>query len=448
MDNRIQMQNQGNTPTTHSHKLLVLTTGWVIRVQKSYFRLCFRLQNSWLEGFPGHHKAVCMTLHKVIRLPGLHITHSIKGSHSRLDMNCRRFSSLPSAYLGQATGMRALKWQNWLSHDIQNEILQVLSLTVVQNLNQDIKKNTYFVFIVDETTDNSTKEQVSISLQNVNDNFDVFEDFIGLYETSSTTGHTLAASIEDVLLMLDLPIEDYRGQCYDGATNMSGHIWTVRFKSLNLLNTQYETILSVLDSLKSKGSVANGLSAFFEKTSSLFYLEVSVIVFGITEELARNLQTSDISITSALRQTQIVMGHLTGLRTEEKFTELWEKVKKRGKDLDLQPVSLPCVLKTSTALRTQHKCITTSTMFKPRAVLETKLLLVLPATSATAERTFSAIRHLKTWLHSTMTQEHLNHIAVLAVHRDLAKDVSNLDIANKFISSKELRKLVFGHINM
>ncbi|KAJ8887950.1 hypothetical protein PR048_007434, partial [Dryococelus australis] len=81
--------------------------------------------------------------------------------------------------------------------------------------------------------------------------------------------------------------------------------WTVRTKSLNVLNSQYETILSVLYSLKSKESVANGLSTFSEKISSLFYLEVSVIVFGITEELVRNLQTSDISITSALRQTEI-----------------------------------------------------------------------------------------------------------------------------------------------
>ncbi|KAJ8886860.1 hypothetical protein PR048_013072, partial [Dryococelus australis] len=69
--------------------------------------------------------------------------------------------------------------------------------------------------------------------------------------------------------------------------------------------------------LKTEASVANGLSAFFEKTSSLFNFEVSVIIFGITEELARNLQTSDISITSFLRQTEIDIGHLTGLMTQE-----------------------------------------------------------------------------------------------------------------------------------
>ncbi|KAJ8871764.1 hypothetical protein PR048_028103 [Dryococelus australis] len=47
------------------------------------------------------------------------------------------------------------------------------------------------------------------------------------------------------------------------------------------------------------------------------------IYFTSKQELARNLQTSDISIASALRQTEIVMGHLTDLRPEEKFTELW-----------------------------------------------------------------------------------------------------------------------------
>ncbi|KAJ8897543.1 hypothetical protein PR048_002891 [Dryococelus australis] len=108
------------------------------------------------------------------------------------------------------------KQHNWLSHDIQNEILQLLSLTVVRKSNQDIKKNKYFALIVDEMTDYSTKEQVSISLRRVNDDFDVFEYSIGLYETSSTTGDTLATIIEDVLLRLDLPVEEYRCQCYDG----------------------------------------------------------------------------------------------------------------------------------------------------------------------------------------------------------------------------------------
>ena len=42
-----------------------------------------------------------------------------------------------------------------------------------------------------------------------------------------------------------------------------------------------------------------------------------------------------------------------------------------------------------------------------------KLILVMPATNATSERSFSAMRRLKSYLRSTMTQERLNHLITL-----------------------------------
>ena len=45
----------------------------------------------------------------------------------------------------------------------------------------------FFSIIVDETTDVSTKEQVSICLRWVSEDLMPCEDFLGLYETSSTT---------------------------------------------------------------------------------------------------------------------------------------------------------------------------------------------------------------------------------------------------------------------
>ena len=48
-----------------------------------------------------------------------------------------------------------------------------------------------------------------------------------------------------------------------------------------------------------------------------------------------------------------------------------------------------------------------------------RLLLVVPASSAEAERSFSALRRLKTWLRSTMTQSRLTHVCVLHVHNEL-----------------------------
>ena len=72
-----------------------------------------------------------------------------------------------------------------------------------------------------------------------------------------------------------------------------------------------------------------------------------------------------------------------------------------------------------------------------------KLILVSPATNATSERTFSAMRRIKTYLRSTMGQARLNSLMLLHVHKEKTDSLSLLDIANSFVNS-EYRKSVFG----
>ena len=86
--------------------------------------------------------------------------------------------------------------------------------------------------IVDETTDVSVKEQVSICLRHVDDEFKVNEDFIGYYETGKTDSETLVQLILDALVRLDLSIANCRGQCYDGAANMAGRFSGVKTRLL------------------------------------------------------------------------------------------------------------------------------------------------------------------------------------------------------------------------
>ena len=45
-----------------------------------------------------------------------------------------------------------------------------------------------------------------------------------------------------------------------------------------------------------------------------------------------------------------------------------------------------------------------------------KLVLIMPATNATSERSFSSLRRIKTFLRSTMTQSRLNSLMTLHVH--------------------------------
>ena len=47
-----------------------------------------------------------------------------------------------------------------------------------------------------------------------------------------------------------------------------------------------------------------------------------------------------------------------------------------------------------------------------------KLILVMPATNAVSERSASALRRLKNYLRSTMTQSRLNNLMLLHIHRE------------------------------
>ena len=72
------------------------------------------------------------------------------------------------------------------------------------------------------------------------------------------------------------------------------------------------------------------------------------------------------------------------------------------------------------------------------------LLLVIPATSATAERTFSCVRRLKTYLRSTISQPRLNHLLFLRTHQDLADNLDVKAVARDFVAVNDYRRNVFG----
>ncbi|XP_015378230.1 PREDICTED: uncharacterized protein LOC107172455, partial [Diuraphis noxia] len=54
--------------------------------------------------------------------------------------------------------------------------------------------------------------------------FNVFELFLGFFETKLTDAATLYSLLTNVLSQFELDLSDCRGQCYDGAANVSGHI--------------------------------------------------------------------------------------------------------------------------------------------------------------------------------------------------------------------------------
>ena len=62
-----------------------------------------------------------------------------------------------------------------------------------------------------------------------------------------------------------------------------------------------------------------------------------------------------------------------------------------------------------------------------------KVLLTMPASTATAERTFSGLRHLKFYLCSDVSETRLSGLALLHIHHDTEIDIP--EIAHEFDAS-------------
>ncbi|KAJ8028305.1 Zinc finger MYM-type protein 1 [Holothuria leucospilota] len=146
-----------------------------------------------------------------------------------------------------------------------------MALRVLRDIVNDIKGSDIYSIMADETADVSNTEQLVLCLRWVTDELTVHEDFIGMHPLNNTSADHITSIIKDVLLRLNLHIKNARGQCYDGATAMSGTKSGVatRFKALNkkCLYTHcygHALNLAVCDSVKSVGCLKEVFETAFE----------------------------------------------------------------------------------------------------------------------------------------------------------------------------------------
>ena len=97
----------------------------------------------------------------------------------------------------------------------------------------------------------------------------------------------------------------------------------------------------------------------------------------------------------------------------------------------IQTADLP-----ATALDALEQC---NPHFYPNIHRLLTILATLPITTASAERSFSTLRRLKTYLRSTMSSERLTSIALLNIHPDIPCPVE--EVINRF--SSECRRQNF-----
>lgn len=100
-----------------------------------------------------------------------------------------------------------------------------------------------------------------------------------------------------------------------------------------------------------------------------------------------------------------------------------------------------------TSIHTVCDALNTSTTYKQMLSEVHKLLRLyqtVPVTTATSERSFSALRRLFTYLRTMMTEKRLNNCMLLYVHKDKTDDLDVTEVAKLFVGVNSERSKYFG----
>ena len=116
------------------------------------------------------------------------------------------------------------KNSTYISKTSQNKI-NCCGQVITEQITEDVKKAKFFSILADEAADSSHKEQLAFILRFVDADMNIHEEFISFLHCKwGLSGSDLAKLILDALGELTLSIENCRGQGYDGAGAVAGHI--------------------------------------------------------------------------------------------------------------------------------------------------------------------------------------------------------------------------------
>ena len=78
----------------------------------------------------------------------------------------------------------------------------------------------------------------------------------------------------------------------------------------------------------------------------------------------------------------------------------------------------------------------------PNTWIAYRILLTIPVTVASGERSFSKLKLIKSYLRSTMSQERLNGLAMLSIEKAMVDKIDYAALISTF-AAKNARRVVF-----
>uniref|UniRef100_A0A453NJ26 DUF4371 domain-containing protein n=1 Tax=Aegilops tauschii subsp. strangulata TaxID=200361 RepID=A0A453NJ26_AEGTS len=110
-----------------------------------------------------------------------------------------------------------------IDHKIQKQLIGSCARETTKFVIEELHDEC-FAILADESSDVYQQEQLALCLRFVNKIGEPVERFLGLAQVADTTSLTLKEAIQTLLMKYQLPISKLRGQGYDSASNMKGHV--------------------------------------------------------------------------------------------------------------------------------------------------------------------------------------------------------------------------------
>lgn len=76
----------------------------------------------------------------------------------------------------------------------------------------------------------------------------------------------------------------------------------------------------------------------------------------------------------------------------------------------------------------------------PNVVIALRILLTIPVSVSTGERSFSNLKLTKTYFRNSMGQERLNDLAIISIENDVANPIDYDDVIEDFATAKARKK--------